>query len=249
MVRRGNSPRFNDDYLSATMMEMKNETILDEQTTAYGHLKVIERDGQRILLSGKHIQSAVYLDPSKRNELVFPYMQRFSYAFAVNPKIKETLLIGGGGFCYPRYYLAQYPDKYITVAEIDSQLLKMNRRFFDVEVIMNERMKIINDDGFQYLAHTEQKFDLIINDAFLGQDQQGRDEKNTALVHSHLQPDGIYLINAAVRMKGLFASPYHRMASVLSKEFQYTAAIQCSEDSSAYDKQNVLFAASDSPLL
>jgi spermidine synthase len=57
------------------------------------------------------MESAVYTDPETENhELVFPYMQRFSYAFAVNPAIQKTLLIGGGAFSYPRYYLAKYPD-------------------------------------------------------------------------------------------------------------------------------------------
>jgi spermidine synthase len=245
----GRKPASSADEISGMMVMMNNEKILFAKRTPYGALKVAESSGQRILYIDGHMQSAIYTDQEKENELIFPYMQRFSYAFAVNPAIHRTLLIGGGAFAYPRYYLSHYPGAEIDVVEISDDILSADEKYFYLSTIKDERMKIIQKDGFQYLMNSSQMYDLIINDAFAGSQQAGRDHSSAEAVHRHLSRNGIYLINAATAVKGLFSQPYHHTYEILKKEFQYTAVLQCEEDRSLYEKQNILLAASDRPLM
>lgn len=217
--------------------------------TPYGLLEVRENKEIRWLVVDGRMESAIYTDARRDHKLVFPYMQRFSYAFAVNPAIQKTLLIGGGAFSYPRYYLSAYPEKTIDVAEISPEILQADRTYFDLDQLLSPRLHIYQKDGFQYLFESSEKYDLIINDAFIGQQQKGRDQESCRIVKEHLQNDGIYLINAAVAPKGIYSHRYHAFSTLLKQEFPYTAVIQCEPDRSIHEKQNILFAASKEPLL
>lgn len=231
------------------IVNIKNQKILYTEKTPYGMIKIVDTEDQRILYINDHIESAVYNDGEKKNELVFPYMQRFSYAFAVHPEIKKTLLIGGGAFSYPRYYLNQYPDCCIDVVEISPEILRADETYFHLKQLLTERMHIITEDGFVYLAEHQDQYDLIINDAFLGGKEEGRDEKAMHVIHEHLCAHGIYMINTAAALKGAFSYEFHHVSADLKKEFKNTAVLPCEEDRSPYEKQNVLLIASDDSLL
>jgi spermidine synthase len=223
--------------------------ILFQKKTPFGTLAVAEEKDRRLLLCNRRIESAIYLSPEQENKLIFPYMQRFSYAFAVNPKIHRTLLIGGGAFAYPRYYLAQYPDCQIDVIEISEDILAIDQKYFSLDAIRNERMKIICDDGMRYLQKYADTYDLIINDAFVGSAEMCRDLSAVQMIHRHLNEHGIYLVNAAVSVKGLFSTKYRHFDTILKREFKETAMMQCDEQRSLYEKQNILMIASDDSLL
>ncbi|MCH3961502.1 MAG: fused MFS/spermidine synthase [Solobacterium sp.] len=223
--------------------------ILFQKKTPFGTLEVAEEKDRRVLLCNGHIESAVYLSAEKENELIFPYMQRFSYAFAVNPNIHRTLLIGGGAFAYPRYYLAHYPDCRIDVIEISEDILAIDQKYFSLDAIRNERMKIICEDGMHYLQKRADTYDLIINDAFVGSTETCRDLSAVQLIHRHLNEHGIYLVNAAVSVKGPFSTKFRHFDTILKKEFKAAAMMQCDEQRSLYEKQNILMIASDDSLL
>lgn len=226
-------------------MNKKEIEIVYQKRTKHILYTVADDAEKRMLICNKHIQSAVYLDQNRRSELIFPYMQRFSYAFQVHPEIQKTLLIGGGAFSYPRYYLVKYPQKQIDVVEIDPEIISIAESFFDLAQCRDSRMRIIQDNGFSYLQNTQTTYDLIINDAFTGSHPEGVKQDSAHLIHKHLNPDGIYLINAAVSIKGIHSQPYHRLMKVLKNEFHTTAVMQCEDERSVYEKQNILIAASD----
>lgn len=226
-----------------------NSTILCEMKTEYGVLQVMDQSDRRLLLCDGHIESAVYKDPAHSDELVFPYMQRFSYAFAVHSEIHETLLLGGGAFSYPRYYRKTHPDCTIDVVEISEDVLKIDEEYFGLDELKTDRMHILMEDGFSYLKRTSKKYDLIINDAFLGSHEEGRGPEDLQLIHDHLNNAGIYIVNMAAALKGFYAFPYQRFLTQLKKTFKYTAVLQCEEERSLYEKQNILLIGSKETLL
>lgn len=226
-----------------------NRNVIDQRKTEYGLLQVVDQEDRRVLLCDQQVESAIYIGPAKEKELVFPYMQRFSYAFAVNPDIKRTLLIGGGAFSYPRYYLDHYPDSMIDVIEISPDVLELDKEYFGLDEICSPRMNIIMENGFSYLKSCSAEYDLIINDAFTGSREEGRREEDNDLIHAHLTDNGIYVVNTAASLKGFHSFPYHHFIAGLQKKFQYTAVVQCEEDRNLYDKQNLLLIASDKTLL
>ena len=56
-------------------------------------------------------ESATFTDESKVNELVFDYTKFYDLMFNANIEINNTLLIGGAGYSYPKYYISHYPNK------------------------------------------------------------------------------------------------------------------------------------------
>jgi len=231
------------------MIITMNKNVIYQKKTEFGLLQVADLEDRRLLLCSHHIESAVYTVPGRENELVFPYMQSFSYAFAARPAIKKTLLIGGGAFSYPRYYLTEYPDCTIDVIEISPDVLAADEQYFGLDQVKNDRMRIIMEDGFSYLQRTEETYDLIINDAFTGGKHEGRDEESCRLIQLHLNSHGIYMVNSASAVKGLYSAEYCNFSNVMKKVFQHTAFLQCEEDRSLFEKQNLLLIGSEDSLL
>ena len=92
----------------------------------------------RFLIVDGAIQTAVFLDPKKKYELVSPYLDQLSYAFSFRPDIKDTLLLGGGGFAYPAYYISHYPERRIDAVEIDGEMIKAAMESFYLRDLLKE---------------------------------------------------------------------------------------------------------------
>ncbi len=233
-----------------------SDNVIYKKKTSNGTLEVVDTvyDDEAVcfLKIKDTLQSAMYLDPSRYYDLVFPYMQRFSYAFVVEPNIKDTFLIGGGGFAYPKYYVHTYPTSQITVAEINTDIISVAFEYFglkELEESEYKRMHIVNEDGIQYLSKHDKKYDLIINDAFIGKKDQGRNEEDIQTVYESLNENGIYMVNVTTALVGPFAKKGNAFRKTLQKYFQHTVMIPCEEDQKPYEKQNVLMISSDRELL
>lgn len=92
----------------------------------------------RFLIVDGAIQTAVFLDSKKKYELVSPYLDQLSYAFSFRPDIKDSLLLGGGGFAYPTYYISHYPERRIDAVEIDGEMIKAAMESFYLRDLLKE---------------------------------------------------------------------------------------------------------------
>lgn len=226
------------------------------QQTEYGHIKVklawIDDELVFLLMIDGGAESARYIEEEKENELVFDYMQRFSYAFFVNPDIKKTFMIGGGGFSYPQYYVDTYKDAEITVAEISKDVISVAYRFFGLKDLREEnagRIHILNQDGIAWLNSHEEKYDLIINDAFIGTSQQGRDKESTQIIHDHLNPGGIYVVNVLSAVSGENSYPAELTRTIMEENFHHVVSMVVDDAVDPLDLQNILIFASDSEFI
>lgn len=232
------------------------KTVIFKKKTSDGLLQVEDTvyDDEAVcfLVINETYQSAMYLDPSKYYDLVFPYMQRFSYVFQLDETIKDTFLIGGGAFAYPKYYVHQYPDSQITVAETNTDIISVAFQYFGLHQLSKDetkRLHILNEDGFQYLRSQEKKYDLIINDAFIGKKDQGRSEEETDIIYQSLKENGFYIVNVGTALAGPLAKKGNAFRKMLQKKFKHTVMIPCEDDRSAYEIQNVLMIGSDRELV
>ena len=68
--------------------------------------QVRDHDGKpvRVLQTGGVYQSATYLD-ERRMEPVFSYYRAFDHAFTLRPDTRRVLMIGGGGYAWPKHVL------------------------------------------------------------------------------------------------------------------------------------------------
>ncbi len=120
----------------------------------------------RLLLVDGAMQSAQYLDPLLEDELAFEYMREFEWAFRLHPSARRVLLIGGGGFAYPRFFLKNYPEKSIDVIELSPTIVEIAREYFGLRALeaqYPDRLRVIVGDGHRYLEKLSATF--IASDA------------------------------------------------------------------------------------
>lgn len=115
----------------------------------------------RLLLVDGAMQSAQYLAPLLEDELAFEYMREFEWAFRLHPSARRVLLIGGGGFAYPRFFLKNYPEKSIDVIELSPTIVEIAREYFGLRALeaqYPDRLRVIVGDGHRYLEKLSANF-------------------------------------------------------------------------------------------
>lgn len=135
----------------------------------------------RLLLVDGAMQSAQYLDPLLQDELAFEYMREFEWAFRLHPSARRVLLIGGGGFAYPRFFLKKYPEKSIDVVELSPTIVEVARDYFGLRALeaqYSDRLRVIVGDGHRYLEKLSASF--AATDASVGVANAGDREAHTA---------------------------------------------------------------------
>ncbi|MDQ4122615.1 MAG: fused MFS/spermidine synthase [Acidobacteriota bacterium] len=107
-------------------------------------------------------QSAIFLDS---DELVLNYGKYYHLLRYFKPDFRETLIIGGAGYSFPRDYLRKYPDAKIDVVEIDPQMTEIARQYFRLEDHPN--LGIFHEDGRVFLNRVNaNQYDVMLIDAF-----------------------------------------------------------------------------------
>ncbi len=149
--------------LTGTLAIYAGETVYQDDTP-YHTINVVDNNarGVRTLWLNSLPHSAMYLNGS--NNSVFLYTDYFHIAFVFNPEIKRVLFIGGGGFSAPKKFLEDYPDLTIDVVEIDPEVVDVAKRYFNLQD--DPRLNVFVDDGRVFLSLSNEKYDLIILDAY-----------------------------------------------------------------------------------
>lgn len=182
-----------------------SENILYTTDTDHDHYQVIERvyEGRpsRVLFSGSRraAQSGIALDDNP--DLLFDYNQRLlEIANAVYPK--QILVIGGGAFTLPMALLTALPDALITVVELDSGLESIAKDYFGLQT--SERLRLVFDDGREFLHKNEDAYDLIILDVFseLHIPDQFLTVEFVELARLRLNAGGLVAMNIIASFKG-----------------------------------------------
>ena len=229
---------------------------LEQLKTPFGRIVIRDETAGgstvRTLYVDGHAESSVRIAPPGSPALQFRYMEAFSFAFAARPEIRKVLLIGGGGFAYPRYFLDRYKNGKISVSEISPDIIRLSRTYFGLDRLeKDKRFRLIPGDGFRWLDGTEETFDLIINDAFLGRKSIGRAAAETASVAAHLTEGGVYLVNTLPAVRGVRALPGRLMVRRVARHLPFVQMIAVNQDESWFDPremQNCLLAASNHAL-
>lgn len=153
---------------------MKIENI-KQVVTDFGNYGIIDfendnKDKLRGLFSGSFFQSVTYKD-NRKFELTSDFFKCFNIPF-INGNYHNTLLLGGGCYTYPKYYISHYLDKLMTVVEIDKKLTEIAYEYFYLKELYEtfdknkKRLRTINDDALHYISHSQDKYDVIIIDLF-----------------------------------------------------------------------------------
>ncbi len=129
-----------------------------------------------------------------------------------NPRFR-ALIIGGGGYTFPRYLEAKYPQARIEVIELDHHLTELAHEYLGLS--RDTRIRTINGDARWSVMNMKEKgvYDFILGDAFndLTIPYHLTTKEFSALIRSLLKPGGILIANVIDDFqKGLFMPSYVR---------------------------------------
>lgn len=210
----------------------------------------------RVLYVGGGFQSATYVGENRFHP-VFAYYRAIDLVLHLGRPIWRMLMIGGGGFSYPKHLLMStdsiYRDTSIDVVEIDPAIVDIARRHFDLDEVERlhgaqgtGRLGIIVADGVQVLRTSElSTYDVVVNDSFDGAECTSALFSPAALSDAKrvLTADGIYVANV-VAEDAAEAAPY---ADALHSVFTHVYLLLCPDEEFDGSNNNLLVA-SDVPL-
>ena len=213
----------------------------------------------RVLEVRRTYQSATYLDEDTWCDLPFMYLRLYDRLFDLMPGAHDLLMLGGGGFAYPKHIVAHRPEARIDVVEVDSAMTRIAYEFFFLDRLIGAyhtretgRLRIYHTDAVTYLRACLRKgkrYDAILNDCFELQTPSPALFSVDALsaVRSCLVPGGLYLVNVITALEGELAGPLLRLTASLSEVFEHVYALPCYREPTDR-RDNVIVISSQRPL-
>lgn len=208
--------------------------------TPKGKMRVMQHQGV--------YQSASFVD-ERRFDPPFAYLVLFDHVFELGCGVSAgVLMIGGGGYSWPKHVLASRPDVSLDVVEFDPAFTRAARKHLFLDEALkkagdSDRLQVHHDDGLAYLMGTEQRYAAIVNDAFVGEvpDQALMAEEGLEQIRRHLVEGGAYFVNV-VADQGTAA--YDDALHCVGRAFVHTYVIDA-RDVELSDVDNYLVVGSD----
>ena len=139
-----------------------------------------------------------YVDVDDPTHLEFRYAKLVGDAIVTQAPSGplDAVYVGGGGFTLPRWLTATRPGSTNTVLELDEELVVIAERDLGLERGEIDRIAI-GDARLTLDSTPEDHFELAIGDAFGGESVPWHLTTREFLesLHSHMTPDGIYVMN------------------------------------------------------
>lgn len=226
---------------------------VEDVDTAYGRLLVYQgfdpHAGRtiRLMTTGPaRCQSAVY--PDAPDVLVLPYTRFFALALSLAQEPKRILVLGGGGYSFPRHVLATLPRAEVTVVELDPGVTRIARKHFGL--VDDPRLTIVHEDARTFVNRPGSPYDLIFVDVF-GTDYlppfhlvtREAAERLGAL----LAPGGAVVVNAIGAPDGPGGRFLRSLAATFADVFADTAVYPLGGADRAGQEQNVMLTARREP--
>ncbi len=143
-------------------MTYEAERVLYELHTEHQHLVLFEHPffGKMLMLDGA-------TQVTTTDEFVYHEMMTHVPIFA-HGRAKEVLVVGGGDCGIAEEALKHKSVRRLTQVEIDASVVEFSREHFPEftgPVFADKRFDLVIDDGVNYVARTDRRFDVIIVDS------------------------------------------------------------------------------------
>jgi spermidine synthase len=193
-----------------------NSYLFEETDYFTIELKKTEKNGKR--LEAVVLDNLIHSFVDLKDPLHLQYGYEKTYSDLVEWKAKDkpdfrALIIGGGGYTFPRYLEAKYPQARIDVIEIDPRLTQLAYKFLGLSP--QTRIRSYNGDARWFLMNFREGrvYDFIFGDAFndLTIPYHLTTKEFSGLMKAVLKPDGLLIANVIDDFqKGLFMPSYIR---------------------------------------
>jgi spermidine synthase len=203
---------------------------------------------QKLVLD-RLLHSYSYVDqPTK---LVYEYEKLYAEATAYQARQKEhlrTLFIGGGGYTFPRYMEALYPNSDLHVIEIDPGVTEVAHEKLGLS--RGTQVVTYNEDARMFLKRdpdSTYRYDLIFGEAFndYSVPYHLTTREFNERVDAWLAEDGLYMVNLIDGPRGYFMRAY---THTLRQTFDYVYMVLDVESWRRASRSTIVFIASDTPL-
>ncbi len=224
----------------------KTDNIIDVDTS-YNRIWIYERDDynsdKRVKIMGINSEnhSAMFLDG---DDLVNEYTKYYRLVEFLKPDFHKTLLFGGAGYSFPKYYLNNYLEKEIDVVEIDPKVTKLAREHFRLED--SPRLKIYHQDARVFLNNNKKKYDVILGDAFGSRYSVPYQLSTVEAIerkYDSLADDGIVILNLISALEGKGAWFAHSQYLSYSQVFKQVFLFPVSQPENKKVIQNIILVA------
>ncbi len=151
------------------------------------------------------IQGGMYLDKKDDDKVntVLKIIKDFRLVQFFRPQINKALLLGGGTYTLPGYFLTWSPEAEIDVVEIDPALLSIAKEKFKFKP--NKRIHIYHEDARNYLNNNQKKYDVIFMDtfnAYLSYPFHLSTRETVEKIYSSLNDGGVVAANIIASLSG-----------------------------------------------
>lgn len=215
----------------------------------------------RVLQQGGVYQSATYLG-RRRFEPVFEYIRAFDAMFEAEDAmcagaghgIERVLMLGGGGYSYPKHALTEHRDLAMDVVELDASITLLARRWFfldELERLASGRLRLITSDARSYMVQALSegaRYDAVVNDCFAGAAPVRSLATVEALCQAKvcLRQGGLYLANVVSTHEGENIDFLRSVVATAHAVFEHVWVVPCVDETFA-GEDNYLVIASDEP--
>src|ERR1044072_8794881 len=175
------------------------KTLL-QKDTFYHRIRIEEDDEARYMYFDRTLQSAMNLKDPTALRLI--YSRYTSLGLAFRPDAKKMLIIGLGGGSIPKKIQKEFPNIEIDAVEIDPEVIRMARDFFNVRESNN--LHLHAQDGRLFLTRTQNQYDIILLDAYFTDAMPFHltTKEFFELAQKKLTPNGIVVANLISAVTG-----------------------------------------------
>ena len=195
---------------------------VEDADTQYGRVIILDHTDALTGVTARSMQvdlsimSRVSIGSDTLIDNVYYFFQLGDY-FA--PGIDHALMLGGGGYVFPKNFLSVHERASIDVVEIDPKITQLAYKYFDLP--RDPRLTIYHEDARTFLNKNTQTYDVIYSNLY---NASGTIPFHTITkeaitqISNALNEDGVVLVNIVGPVEGtegaFTRSAYHTYKSV-----------------------------------
>ena len=189
------------------------------------------------------------MDRDNPTDFIVEYLTLFAAGMKYSAKVDRALLIGGGGFSFPKYIAKHYPETKLDVVELDPGITDIARKYF--QFVDTPNISIFHEDARIFLNRLREsaeqpKYDIIFADAYTSAANipfhLTTKEFFRALSDS-LSKDGTAVVNVIGSLQGPQSCMYRIMMSELKNHFSDIAVYRAIPSLDPSARQNIIIRA------
>lgn len=190
--------------------------IIHAEDSAYGFLFITENEnGVRALHIDNPLGTQSLYDPASPVPDQEYYYSYFGLLPSMVQQPRTVLILGHAGGTFTRLFNAYYPELEITGVELDPAVTRIAEDFMGLQ---EADVTVVHADARTFLEDTQESYDLILMDTYHVANIPSHlaTQEFFDLIALHLNPRGVFALNAAAEESALLDTLKNTVAASFS---------------------------------